>query len=194
MLKAGTSSSVDPSTICDPITNIDNFVFIDMQGFKVPINQFMVKEFCLINGTDNNEFHVIVKPNYNYRVLPSFYQRQADWLTNCFHGLKYECGKITINEVGQIVYPKIKNKTVVVKGQEKVEWLTHIFKKYGEVNCTNIEDCGFDMSNIESYVQCGYHQNINYRKCHCARSNAMLLRDIVHNNLKFNSFEDTFMQ
>lgn len=164
--------------------NFDDLVFIDIQGFKIPQNRFMVKEFCIINEGD--VFHAVVKHNYSFRFLPSFYQRQAIWLTRCFHGLLYESGNITIDEVRAIVYPKIKDKIIMVKGCEKAKWLQYIFRKFGEIDILNIEDCNFQMDCSGEYIPCDNHQKLcyNFKKCHCALSNAKLMKDISLFNLK----------
>lgn len=175
------------NTIENRETTCVDFVFIDMQGFKVFGNGFMLKEFCLIDCNDNR-YHAIVKSTYKFKKLTSFYQRQAKWLTEHFHGLTYDCGDISISEVIKQVFPKIKDKKVVVKGVEKVKWIKYIFEKCGVIDCYNIEDLNYDknvFTNVQSYEKCEYHYKIyGWPECRCALSNALILRNVTLNNLK----------
>lgn len=171
-------------------SDFNDFVFIDVQGFRTKscykhnYIRFICKEFCMIDGDDR--FHAIVKSPYSFNKIPSYYQRQVGWLTRNFHGLTYDCGDTSINEVVKNTYPKIKDKIVLVKGSEKIQWLQYIYRKTGVINCENIEDIDFDLSleNPVLYEICNYHNDIyGWCECRCALSNAIKIRDITFNNL-----------
>lgn len=167
----------------------EEWVFVDIQGYKVNKNRFMCKEFCLISG--NETFHAIVKSWYPYKKLLSHYKRQIDWLTNYFHGLQYDCGELHINELTNIVYPKLVDKIIIVKGFQKIAWMKYIFRKHGDINCRNIENLNYEPSELtnEVYTVCDFHNaRYNWSKCHCAMSNALKLEDISNNNAPIRFF------
>lgn len=165
-------------------TKIENeeWIFVDIQGFKVNKNRFMCKEFCLIDGDET--FHAIVKSWYPYSKLLNHYKRQIDWLTNHFHALKYDCGEMHINELTNIVYPKLENKIVIVKGFEKIGWMKYMFRKYGDISCRNVENLNYDMSESSNgeYTVCEFHNaQYGWGQRHCAMSNAKKLKYISDN-------------
>lgn len=168
----------------------EEWVFVDIQGYKVNKNRFMCKEFCLIDGTET--FHAIVKSWYPYKKLLSHYKRQVEWLANHFHGLKYDSGDIHIDELTKNVYPKLADKIIIVKGDEKIKWMEYIFRKCGEINCKNIEKFDFDMTLEQSgqeYEVCSYHNSwYGWRECRCAMSNAQKLQDISNKNAPIRFF------
>lgn len=177
------------SECIEPKNEDKQWVFVDLQGFKVNKNRFMCKEFCLVNGDEI--FHAIVKSWYPYRKLLSHYTRQVDWLTDKFHGLTYDCGDIHIDEMTNIVYPKLMDKIVIVKGAEKVKWMRYIFRKHGDISCGNIEDLNFDMciDSKEEYAVCNYHNaRYGWSKCQCAMSKALRLQHISNVNAPIRFF------
>lgn len=180
----------DPNTIMEwsDIEPQEEYVFVDIQGFKVNKNRFMCKEFCLIDGAET--FHAIVKSWYPQEKLLSHYKRQIDWLAKFFHGLTYECGDMHIDELTKIVYPKLVGKTVYVKGIDKIKWMQEIFRKCGEINCKNFEDLDYEMNHEIDYVTCKYHRVTvcKWRQHRCAMSNALKLQDISNKNAPLRFF------
>lgn len=178
----GTSESVEMEV------EYVEWVFVDIQGYKVNSNRFMCKEFSLVNDTET--FHAIVKSYFPYKKLLGHYKRQINWLTNHFHGLKYECGDMHIDELTKIVYPKLANKIVIVKGTEKVKWMQYLFRKHGDIICKNIEDFNYDMSQPdENYALCEYHNALyGWHKCQCAMANALKLQDMSNMNAPIRFF------
>lgn len=164
--------------------NYKNCVYMDIQGFRTSRHQFMCKAICLVDG--DSIFHRLVKSPYSFNRMSKYYQRQANWLINRYHGLKYDCGDFHIIEVKDLIFPKIRDKIVLVKGAEKVSWLKHIFRDRGEIECVNVEDLDdFDLSlrKTEPYDVCEYHRKISgWTEGPCAMSTALMLRDLTLNN------------
>lgn len=167
------------------------WIYVDVQGFKVNKNRFMCKEFCLIS--DDEIFHSIVKPWFPYKKLLSLYKRQVEYLTNSFHGIKYEDGNINIVQLTGHIYPKLMGKNIIVKGAEKVIWLKKIFERCGAINCTNIEDFNIEVDKQQNddygYYNnmCDYHMNTyGWRQCRCAKSNALILQKAFQKHLSKN--------
>lgn len=164
----------------------EHWVYVDLQGFKVNKNRFMCKEFCLLDG--NEKFHAIVKSWFPHNKLLYHYKRQIEWLSKYFHGLTYDCGDMDIDQLTEIVYPKLVGKTVIVKGSDKINWLKYIFRNYGDISCRNIEDLDYDIDETEQN-KCEYH-NEQYPcwKYRCAMSNALKLQDTANKNAPFRYF------
>lgn len=172
--------------INNEFSSCDNFVFVDVQGFKTIRNRFMCKEFCLVDG--EYKYHALIKSPYSFNKMPSHYRRNAKWLTNHFHGLPYECGDIHMIELLQKTYPKLMNKTVLVKGKEKVGWLQYMYRSCGEIECVNVEDLdSYDwrLRRDEPYEICDFHNVLfGWKECRCAMAVALELQDIVQKNEK----------
>lgn len=168
----------------DVITNpCDDYVYVDVQGFKTYQERFICKEFCLVDG--DYKFHAIVKSPYSFHKMPYKYQRQAHWLIKHHHGIKYEDGDIIAMDLKTEIFPKLMNKTILVKGNEKVDWLKNMFRHFGEIRCINIEKMGFDLTveQSEPFEICSYHKKIpKWKQCTCAMSTALLLQDLAYKN------------
>lgn len=160
-----------------------NLIFVDMQGFKTFHNRFMCKEFSLVDG--EKMFHAFVKSPYSFNKLPSHYRRHATWLTNHYHRIPYDCGDTHIVELKQKLFPMLQNKTIIVKGAEKVQWLEYMFRDCGSIVCINIEDLDFDMTLGESDVICDFHNQIfGWADGPCAMTTTSKLKAIVDKNYK----------
>lgn len=172
----------------DNIIPKHNFIFVDMQGFFGRHNKFICKEFCIMD--ENFKFHALIKSPYSLNKLPELKQRCAKWLSKNFHGLSYDSGDIHIIDVIQEIYPKFNNKIAVVRGAQKIEWLKHMFRTCGEITCINIQDQGFEMDlhSKQAEKPCHFHRETGKNgHFHCASKNAEQMKEIVNNNLIFNS-------
>lgn len=182
----------------------NDYVFIDVQGFKTTGNIFIVKEFCLLYG--DYKFHANVQSPYGFNVLTDRYRREANWLTDYFHGLLFDSGDITLTDlvektlkdVYRIVEDKEESRNVavvVVKGIEKCKWVREMYKRFCgvDINCVNIEDLypSFRFSvRSDNAIRtiCFLHrrrrQNNNNNSinngCNCALSHAQDLYDFFH--------------
>lgn len=160
-----------------------NYVYVDVQGFRTTRNRFICKEFCLVDGYFM--FHTFVKSPYSFDKMSAFYQRQAKYLINHIHGIKYDYGETNIIELKQKMYAKVQNKTILVRGNQKIAWLKYIFRDCGEINCLNIYDLNFDLSLKKNYPYdvCEYHNRIfDSSNGPCAMSNALMLQDLTNKN------------
>lgn len=169
-------------------TKREDIIYVDIQGFKTSRNRFLCKEFCLIDG--DFVYHALIKSPNKFKQMPLHYQKQANWLTNHYHGIKYDSGDIHINDLIIDMYPKMLQKVILIKGIEKMSWLQYIFRDYGEaLYIKNIEDLDqFDIStkNSRPYEMCSYHSAIfTWSGGPCAKSNALMLQDLtIKNNLE----------
>ncbi|KXZ75884.1 hypothetical protein TcasGA2_TC031850 [Tribolium castaneum] len=69
-------------------------VFVDFQGFNYGncTETLTIKELAVFNTNKSAPDIFLFKPPDDLSTLPHRYQKQADWLTNNFHGLSWNCG------------------------------------------------------------------------------------------------------
>lgn len=175
-----------------------DFAIVDLQGFKDNNNKFIVKEFALF--TKNIQFHDIIKSSSCIFDTLNYSSKQSvEWLKHFHHGLDWNDGYITVDELRQTVAPILRNKLVYVKGLEKIEWL-HQLMSYESSSSSktkllivNAEDLGCnlnfttrrnkkDKNNHDAGIQqstavtCSKHRKMNQKKFCCALQNAINLK------------------
>lgn len=93
----------------------DNYALVDIQGFKSNTNRFVVKEIAII--TRNITFHDVIKSTPStFSELDVAHKKQVRWLTHNFHGLKWDWGFITLQELRDQIGPILSGKIIYVKG------------------------------------------------------------------------------
>lgn len=149
--------------------------FVDLQGFKIESNNFIVKEIAIL--TCNSLFHDLIKSPFSFQKLNIKDKKQAIWLTKNYHGLSWSCGSIPIKELREIIRPILKNiDHIYVKGKEKVEWLQFILDcKEISLNIINIEQIGCEI-NLKKNIRNGIYVDIckkHSNHFHCALKNVL---------------------
>lgn len=147
--------------------------FVDMQGF-VSNKKFHLKEICVL--TKNTIFHDFVKPPFPKSQLNRKDKKQAEWLTNEYHGLEWDTGYITRQELINTIAPILKGKILLVKGLQKKQWMEDLMTN---IVCINMEDIGCKLKLSEEVVWpkrfvCMKHKRPHWS--HCARNNAVLMK------------------
>ncbi|CAH1099637.1 unnamed protein product [Psylliodes chrysocephalus] len=137
---------------------------VDVQGFKIENNKFIVKEFAAFNGSQ--VCHYVFKPPFPLRMLPSDLHKQATWLMNNHHAIDWNNGYTPLHHFGSIFQKLIKDiDCIYVKGMEKANYI----KKFSTVPVYEIdEQPAFELGE----PLCFYHKN---NKCICALSNVYFL-------------------
>lgn len=177
------------------IDDIKNCVFVDLQGFKDGHEyvDYICKEFCLIDG--DFVYNVIVRSPFPINEMSSkYYQRRAKLTTEKQHKISYDCGDIDLADLKREVFPRLQNKTIIVKGWVKSWWLHQLFGR--EINCVNIDRFkdfkSFDQQQQHHFEVCDYH-NTRFpstkelcTKCsnfttvvHCSKYVALKMRDFI---------------
>lgn len=148
-------------------------IILDLQGFKQPANEFVVKELSSINVFHDEKkslrlsyFHF--NPPSPWHMLPTTYQVMNRWCQRNLHGLHWNSGKLSyscLNAVlGNIL---IDVKTIFVKGLEKKKWLENLINY--SIPVVNLEDFGCPLLNdIKVPIGCinqHRHSTIKYYKC-----------------------------
>lgn len=148
-------------------------VFVDMQGFRGGNNQFIAKEIAVLYS-ENKFHHFILTPPVSFNQLPPPQQVQARWLQHNHHGLYWDGGDVSYEEV-KFFLNTLRNYSIYVKGEEKRKWLENmlesnvIVRNLEELNCPNLETLSKLYKNT---LRCYYHA---YHKGSCALQNTLLL-------------------
>lgn len=172
-----------------------NYAFVDFQGFKDNFNRFIVKEFAM--KTKNIKFHDIIKSPSNV-TLNEKYRKQANWLTENFHGIDWDSGYISLKELRNTLQPILNDKVIYIKGNEKIKWLQYILGINNNIAYTIVDletmGCSINLSNLNTnthdrFRACNKHPNFKNKKnpkYHCAMQNVMILGDWYTHNQKIN--------
>lgn len=100
---------------------------MDVQGFKIADNKFIVKEVgILFDG--NRTAHYIFKPPFDWTFLSYEHKRQATWLRKYYHGLHWNDGYIEYDRLSNLLTAMLQSRIVMVKGLEKKQWLQDFVK------------------------------------------------------------------
>lgn len=160
-----------------------NYAFVDLQGFISNTERFVLKEIAIL--TRNITFHDIIKSTpTTFSELDKEHKKQVKWLTYNFHGLKWDRGYITLQELRKKAVSILNGKVAYVKGENKVKWLQQILG-YNIRICqiTDIESlhCALSLSlnngnTYQKFQSCKEHITMKRgKRCHCALQNVRIL-------------------
>ena len=100
---------------------------VDVQGFKITVNEFVYKEMAIIRLEEDAQPSVyLFKPPYHWDQLLEQNKSENRWLERNFHGILWRAGDVPHNEVGRIIRTIVGDCRVYVKGLEKSNWLRRI--------------------------------------------------------------------
>ncbi|CAH1099677.1 unnamed protein product [Psylliodes chrysocephalus] len=137
---------------------------VDVQGFKLENNKFLVKEFAAFDGI--HICHYVFKPPFPLRLLSPNLHRQAIWLMNNYHYIDWNVGSTPVHQFGNILkFLSEKTDMIYVKGIEKANYI----KKYSQVPVYEFDEQPA-LQPMES--KCFYHTKNNGV---CAISNVFFL-------------------
>lgn len=151
-------------------------IFVDLQGFKDSKNEFIIKELAIATNDWTQVF--VVKPPYAYSTLTKEEKKQVNWLERN-RGIFWSEGFIDYKEFGRFIQLYLENKSIFVKGCEKVKWIKKICENcnitdFGEKGCPNLTVLH------EKYKSC--ELNCIIHKKQCALKNSICLRKWYFDN------------
>ena len=149
---------------------------IDIQGFKKMYNEFVVKELAIVSLEDDIQPSVFLfAPPHDWNLLNSRYKCENKWLTENYHGMNWQDGKILYDELEDILKSTVRGASQVwIKGLEKRNFL-----KIFLPNVKNIETVGCPALNKLHKTLDSRCSNHNFQKCfnsNCAARNAIVLK------------------
>ena len=144
-------------------------LILDFQGFKDNTNQFIIKELAIVSKDAKYFQHWTVKSPFSYWDLNIQQQKSCFWNTKYHHGLTWQMGDITIQELHFLLTDILKDCCVFVKGKEKADYIQEHFP-----NCYVMELTDFPSlkSLTKPKIQCFYHRD---SKLSCALNNVFKL-------------------
>lgn len=160
--------------------------FIDIQGFKISGDKFILKEISCI--TDQIEYHAIVESPFSFGNLNKKFQLQAKWLTKFYHGICWLNGNFKISQVKDHLRELLQDQPNFVKGLEKANWLRQLFPEiHFEVYDLDTEHgCDLKLSSFNSdkkrEEQCSFHMDCE-KQFQCARVNALAIKKWYNDNI-----------
>lgn len=137
------------------------FAVVDLHWFKGDNNEFIVKEFALVN--QNNNYALLhFKSPYPKSTLCEKMYREACWLERHYHKLSWESGETDFSDSLIVDYLK-KYDYIYTKGKEKAEFLR---KYHDDVRAMPEDFAKPDFSGPSWCVDsCGIHRKIRNGRC-----------------------------
>lgn len=157
---------------------------VDVQGFKMPVDQFVPKDFAVISLdpliTHPTTFTFM--PPCSWMDLPQAYKNINLMMTRKVHVLNWEYGYIPYGQVDLMVRAALNNAaTVYVMGAEKKDWLSHILGESTLVINIETLECP-TLRNLRVMFHCEWEYEHDMLEWFSATENARMLRDWLLRN------------
>lgn len=148
---------------------------VDIQGFKRPFNEFVFKEVAIIPVEDDSLPSVyLFESPHKWSFLPAKYKSENRWLEFNFHGISWDKGDISYDEVSDTLISLLRDASKIhIKGLTKKCWLDRILP-----NVYNIEDLGCPALSAlptNTNISCTNHASMRWTP-HCSAHNVSMLK------------------
>lgn len=161
---------------------------VDVQGFKGPIHEFILKELSIVRLGDKNAepATLFFGSPYAWDTLPDRYKMTNKWLERHYHGISWDYGSIPYSLIKIIIGALLQDaRTVYVKGHEKTRWLKKFLDSSTEIIDMDTLDCPSLHKLPKCRPDCYYY---NHRRHHdrstmqnnCANENVKRLRSWLY--------------
>lgn len=152
-----------------------SIAIVDVQGFKIDDNKFILKEIAIVCKDNIQVF--LVQPPFPYSQLTPKECKLVSWIERN-RKLYWNEGFITYDQVLLFIANYLLDKTIYCKGTEKVTWIRNMLC-YNNNEVINLENmnCPNFLTLYEQYrlskdvYSCIYHPTI------CALKNVMCLKN-----------------
>lgn len=155
---------------------------VDVQGFKKPFDEFVLKEFSIIEVKSDEAAEpltLLLKPPCAWSALPAKYKTMNSWLQRNYHGIDWTTGDVSYQAATKRVRSILQRaRTIFVKGLEKKSWIaSFVGKSPSSIVDMESLDCPSlrKLPTIASTVGCPHHANI--LKYNCAEANVKSLKN-----------------
>lgn len=149
-----------------------NSIIVDLQGFKNQNNEFILKE--LVIGTQEHTQIFLVKPPYPFSFLTLEERKQVWWIERN-RGYRWSEGYIDYREFQRLIKPYLAQRTIYVKGEEKVKWVQELcdHKDVFDITCKGIPN----LNTLASlYCKDMFSFNCFTHMKYCALKNVICIR------------------
>lgn len=158
---------------------MQDYIFVDLQGFKWSNNEFIIKEFALATNEYTQVF--LVKPPYSFSRLSPNEKRHITWVEkNC--GILWREGFIDYREFQRIIVNYLKDKKIFVKGLEKVQWVKHLSPGSTVLDLDERQQYSFRQL-YEKYCIKSDAYNCVHHKKYCALKNVICIKNWYSDNI-----------
>lgn len=150
---------------------------VDLQGFKAPTNQFILKEISIIRADVRNSEPVTLcfESPYTWDCLPKKYKITNAWLQRNYHGISWDYGTIPYDAVKPMLQTILRGaRAIYVKGAEKSLWLASCLST--EIFDLETLDCPPLKKLPKSLWTCPHHHHHHDPKFNCATMNVKALK------------------
>lgn len=97
-------------------------LILDIQGFKLENNKFIVKELAAYDGSKVS--HYVFKPPFDVKLLSPQLHRQMIWVMNNHHCIDWREGYTPIHKFEAIVkHLTVQVDVIYVKGRGKADYI-----------------------------------------------------------------------
>ena len=147
---------------------------IHVQGFKLPVNEFIVKELANLPIKCNKSIKPInfhLQTPCQWTCVSLKYKNINHWLENNLHGMPWNSGDVPYKMMRVIIENISRNaQTIYVKGSEKNNWLKSFTKPSTKIiDMMDLKWPGLQLLKNESKncIQCFHHLK-NIPNCNCS--------------------------
>ena len=150
---------------------------VDLQGFQMPINQFVVKEIAVMDIKSDHHVVHLFEPPCVWSSLPAKYKCTNTWLTRNYHNLYWEDGYFPYKILKDAVKSMLRNASCIyVKGLEKKRFLEKLLhNKYYVIDVNDANCPSLKKLSENNFMKCPNHfdENANFQ---CALRNVQMLK------------------
>lgn len=170
-------------------------VIVDLQGFKMPYDVFVMKELASISIQSNKDGmqeipNVLFKSPCPWSELPNKYKCMNAWLTRNYHGIPWDSGSTTFDRVKIVLDILTKDRSYIyVKGSEKKQWLQNLLGHPKTIIDLNDLECP-SARKLPAIMNCCqfYKLHESVREHNCALQNVRKFKKwflLNHNEVPF---------
>jgi len=161
---------------------------IDLQGFRIDNNRFIMKEVAILTRDDTKLLHMLIQPPCSWNDVSFSHRKQIRWLERYYHGLSWDDGHIPYYTAPNIIKNILSCECIIyLKGSEKRKLMEKLLKD--NKMCTivdlseNIDDFEEKPPSLRtrneytSNYSCFHHKKISRRRdfAACALNNVFTI-------------------
>jgi len=156
---------------------------IDIQGFKTLLNEFVMKEVCIVGVHSGKVYHIFVKSPVCYENLCEKLKSRVNYITKYIHGIYWNSGSVDENTVVEILQKTVKNASrVYIKGSERVKFLKNLLNN--TIPVVDLDIFNFDGNYKIKQVNFSCYYNERHSNLRCALKNACTYKRWLLNHLE----------